>query len=304
MKNKSYLLCAVALFVSAACFGESANISIGTFNIKCAQTPDANNWAQRSDSVKRLVRFHDFDVIGTQEGWLHQLDDIKSDDSIYEYVADPREDGEQKGETCAIFYKPSKYDLLLNGRFWLSETPSKPSMGWDARHKRICTWVKLRDKASKKIFFVFNVHLDNLGARARANSARLLVEKIKSTAGKDPFFLVGDFNSSPSSEAILYLTTKGFIDAKNASRTPPYGPKETWHNYTCAPVEKQPDRIDCILVSPGIEIERYGVLTDRLCDLIKDDSIFGANANSKGARWSNIRTPSDHYPVLVKAVIK
>lgn len=49
--------------------------------------------------------------------------------------------------------------VLAQGHFWLSETPDRPSMGWDGRCcKRIASWAQLKDQRTGKAFFVFNAH--------------------------------------------------------------------------------------------------------------------------------------------------
>jgi len=35
-----------------------------------------NAWSHRKEMVKGLIRFHQIDIVGTQEGFKHQLDDI------------------------------------------------------------------------------------------------------------------------------------------------------------------------------------------------------------------------------------
>ena len=80
----------------------------------------------------------------------------------------------------AIFYKKDKFKVLASGDFWLSETPNKPGLGWDATCcNRICSWLYLQDKKSKKKFYFFNVHFDHQGQIARRESSKLILEKIK-----------------------------------------------------------------------------------------------------------------------------
>ncbi len=295
-------LCSAILFLVSASVVFASEFNVATFNLRVAQTPKANSWDKRSDSIKRLVRFHDFDVFATQEGWLHQLDYIKGNDGMYAYVADPRDDGKEKGETSAVFYKPSKFELLMNGRFWFSDTPNEPSLGWDAQYKRVCSWAKLRDKSSGKTFFVFSLHFDHRGKGARMSSSKLLVQKAKSIAGEDPVILMGDFNSPASGAPVLYLLSNGYKDAYSVSKLPPYGPEETFHDFTGTPV-KGGGRIDLILVSPSVDVLKYGVLSDRLCTLTKQETRFGSN-KPEDMEWSALRHPSDHYPVMAKVLLK
>ena len=61
----------------------------------------------------------------------------------YKYVGVGRDDGNRKGEYCAIFFNEKKYKLLKNSTFWLSERPNEVSIGWDAALERICTYALL-----------------------------------------------------------------------------------------------------------------------------------------------------------------
>ena len=69
----------------------------------------------------------------------------------------------KKGEYAAIFYKKNQLSLLDSGNFWLSPTPERASLGWDAACIRICTWGKFQDKVSGKQFYFFNTHMDHVG---------------------------------------------------------------------------------------------------------------------------------------------
>lgn len=51
----------------------------------------------------------------------------------YSFIGVGRDDGKEQGEYSAIFYKRELFDVLDSGTFWLSPTPEKPSLGWDAR---------------------------------------------------------------------------------------------------------------------------------------------------------------------------
>ena len=56
-----------------------------------------------------------------------------------------RDDGKEKGEMMALYYKRDRFEKLDSGHFWLSETPDVPgSKSWGAWSTRMCTWVKLQ----------------------------------------------------------------------------------------------------------------------------------------------------------------
>ncbi|WP_367753482.1 hypothetical protein [Flavobacterium sp. WC2430] len=70
----------------------------------------------------------------------------------YKYAGVGRDDGMKKGEFSAVFYNTNKLKAVKEGTFWLSETPNKISVGWDASMDRICTYVLLKNLKTKQQF--------------------------------------------------------------------------------------------------------------------------------------------------------
>lgn len=259
---------------------KSAEITIATYNLRYNNQGDGvNAWPNRKENVKALIQFHDFDIFGTQEALRGQLNDV-AELKEFAFIGKGRDDGKEGGEHSAIFYKKSRFNVLESGDFWLSETPDKPGLGWDATCcNRIASWAKFMDTASGKEFYFFNVHFDHQGVEARRQSGFLMVKKIKEIAGNSITILTGDFNSTPETEQIK--TISGLLkDSHDVTEQKPYGPEGTFNSFKFdAAMDK---RIDYIFVSKGIEVKKYGVLTDA-----KDQ-----------------RYPSDHQPVMIKAVLK
>lgn len=256
------------------------NIRVATFNLRMDTPKDSlNSWPNRKDFVNHLIQYHDFDIIGTQEGFHHQLQDI-SRLKEYAFYGSGRDDGKTKGEHSAIFYKPAKFQLLKSGDFWFREDSSKPGLGWDATCcNRIASWVKLKDKKSGKEFYVFNAHYDHQGVIARKESSKLMLRKINEIAKGSTVIVTGDFNSTPDSEAIQTMKTQ-LLDSYEITQLKPYGPVGTTNSFQfTAPMDK---RIDFIFVTKNIGVKKYAVLTDFL----------------------HQRYPSDHLPVVADLVIK
>lgn len=253
-----------------------AVINVATYNIRYDTPQDGiNAWPNRRDAVKALIRYHELDVFGTQEGLADQIDDL-AEMSEYAHVGVGRDDGKRAGEHSAIFYRKSRFSLLEHGDFWLSQTPDRPSMGWDAKCcKRIVSWAQLHDSESRKSFFVFSVHFDHEGVVARRESAKLLVQRISEIAGRRPVICVGDFNATPESEPIVTMQS-ALNDAYRISSAPPYGPVGTFNGFRLDVATTS--RIDYIFVTRDIKVLRYAVLTDSL----------------------DLRYPSDHFPVVAK----
>lgn len=255
-------------------------INVATYNLRLNIAVDGDNaWPNRKEHVKALIRYHEWDLFGTQEGLPDQIDDLAVMGD-FGYVGVGRDDGKRAGEFAAIFYRKNRFVVERNGDFWLSETPDVPSKGWDGRCcNRLATWAILRDKKTKKRFFVISAHFDHEGVIARRNSAHLMVKKIRAIAGKLPVLCLGDFNDTPESEP-LQIFLKDFSDARAISKTQPYGPDGTFNNFKLDAIMTR--RIDYILVNSRISVLKHATLTD-----------------SYAARW-----PSDHWPVVAKIVIR
>lgn len=260
---------------------KETTLNVASFNLRMDTPNDGvNAWPNRKEMVKGLIRFYELDIIGTQEGFTHQLDDILALDN-YAYTGVGRDDGKDAGEHSAIIYNKERFDLPESGNFWFSETPELPGKGWDATCcNRICSWAKFRDKSSGKVFFVFNAHYDHQGQQARKNSSLLLIEKIKKIAGSMPVFVTGDFNATPDSKPIKIIYDSGILkDSYLVTEEPPYGTVGTFNSFSLdAPME---NRIDYIWVTPQVTVKKYGVL---------NDIQYG-------------RFPSDHFPVMIKATL-
>lgn len=280
MKSKHLFLgCCLFLLCGLSIHGQE--LSLMSYNIKYANENDGeNSWSKRRGFITSQMKFYEPDIFGVQEAVKLQVDHFKDSLNGYVYVGAGREDGKQAGEYSAIFYKKDRFNLINSETFWLSETPSKVSTGWDAALPRVCTYALFEDLESEKKFWVFNTHFDHMGIEARKNSAQLILDKIATINTEDlPIFLSGDFNLEPDSQGIQ-LITKKLQDSKEVARLVSFGSEGTFNGYDFeeAPVR----RIDYIFVNDKVKIEKYGVLTD-----------------SKMQHY-----PSDHFPVLVFAELK
>lgn len=274
------LLLIACLLMQIAVAQPANNLRVASYNLRYNTPNDGENaWPNRSEMVKSLIRYHQIDLFGTQEGLRGQLNDIAQLPG-WAFVGKGRDDGKEAGEHSAIFYKKDRFTLLDTGDFWLSETPDKPGKGWDATCcNRICTWARFRDKQTKKEFYFFSAHFDHQGVEAQRQSGRLMVEKINAIAKNEPVIFVGDLNSTPDTEQVKTIQTL-LRDAYQVTKQPPYGPVGTFTGFKSdAPLN---DRIDYVFVSKGIDVRSYAALTDRL----------------------DQRFPSDHLPVVVDVVIR
>ncbi|MDR0938815.1 MAG: endonuclease/exonuclease/phosphatase family protein [Mediterranea sp.] len=265
-----------SLCVSCEIEHKTVTLNVASYNLRMDTPADSLlSWTHRKDDVRALIRFHNFDLVGTQEGFKHQLDDL-CDSVRYAYTGHGRDDGKDAGEHSAIIYKKERFDILRSGDFWLSPTPDQPGKGWDATCcNRVCSWAEFRDKLTKRTFYLFNVHFDHEGEVARRESGYLMVRKMKEIAGDAPIVCTGDFNSTDDTEQVKTLSAY-LNDTRQVSQVPPYGPSGTFNRRFHNPVGSR--RIDYIFTSGTFSVLRYVVVSDN-------------NGNNY---------PSDHLPVAVE----
>lgn len=305
-KLLAVLFAAVAICASAESVLPPAEFNIATYNIRLPAHSDSvagNGWGTRLPHLAGLIRFHDFDIFGTQEGVCHQLDSLKSRLPGYEYIGVARDDGKRNGEHAAIFYDTAIFEVLDHGDFWLSETPDRPSLGWDAACRRVCTWGHFIHKPSGREFLYFNLHMDHIGVKAREESVALIKRKIKDFHIKGlPVFLSGDFNIDQNNPLIAGICDDGIFKDSYLSAGYVYEPNGTFNNFN--PRGFTASRIDHIFVSPDVEVVKYGILTDTYRVAPEGSKArFDDSLNVNVADYTS-RVPSDHYPVMLRVVIR
>jgi len=256
-------------------------MNIITYNIRYNTPSDMQNaWPNRRANVIELLKRHKADIFSVQEALYDQIMDLKDGISGYDYVGVGRDDGNINGEFSAIFYNSKRFTLMENGTFWLSQTPSIPSKSWDAALNRICTWARLKDKETRKSFYIYNTHFDHKGVKARKESAILILKKISEISARiDPVILTGDFNLTPDEKPLVLIRQK-LKDSRQISKTAAQGPEGTFNDFDFT--SKLENRIDYIFVNKMVEINKYSVITDS----------------------KNNHYPSDHLPVLVEIQFK
>ena len=270
-----FLLLTLTAFYSL----QGQELKVMTYNIKYDNVNDTiNNWNDRKEKLVELIEHYGPSFIGTQEALHRQVTYIDSSLTDFSYIGVGREDGKQKGEYSAIHYDSTLYKVLKEDTFWLSETPEKPSVGWDAALERICTYGLFENKDTGEKMWVFNTHFDHKGEMAREKSAELIVEKIKEI-NKDhlPVVLTGDFNLTPDQKPIQHI--KEYMkDGQEITSNPFYGPSGSFNGFDPDMVLDR--RIDYIFVK-NLHVENYTHIDDRM---------------------ENLKYISDHLPVMATVV--
>ena len=254
--------------------------SVITYNIKYDDYSNGeNSWNVRKVALLDLINTLSPDILGIQEGLIHQVEFLASKMNDYKYVGVGREDANRKGEHCAIFFNEKKYKLLKNSTFWLSESPNEVSIGWDAALERICTYSLLETINGGNKIWVFNTHFDHVGNIAREESARLILEKIKMlNIQEEPVLVMGDFNALEKSKVIDILR-QSLNDTMRDADIKHKGPIGTFNNFLNN--QEIIKRIDYIF-SKGFQTISHQHVDKRL---------------------DNGNHISDHFPVFVKVKV-
>ena len=237
----------------------SENLKVMSYNIRLGSGKDGtNSWALRYTATEEMLKDQKPDVFGVQEALDYQVHYIE-DMCGYESVGVGREDGKKEGEHMSIFWNKKTVSMLKWGTFWLSETPEKPSMGWDAECFRTATWALMKDKKTGKKFYFVNTHLDHEGKEAQKNGLKLIVEKIAEMNPEGlPMVLTGDFNIEPSNPALADLDARMQSTRKIAQKTDDLTTYNGWG--------KSSMMIDYIYVSGFSSCPEYQTVTKRYAD--------------------------------------
>ncbi|MBN2572167.1 MAG: endonuclease/exonuclease/phosphatase family protein [Ignavibacteriales bacterium] len=252
-------------------------LRVMSFNIRYDNPNDGKNiWDNRKDQMIEMLNCYQPDFIGLQEALINQLSYITNGLQNYSYIGVGREDGKEKGEFSPILFDTSKFELIRQKTFWLSETDDIVSVGWDAALERICTYGLFKERRTEELFHVFNTHFDHMGDTARLMSAKLIMKKIdKFTNDSSKIILMGDFNCELDSEPISII--KNELDyGADVSLKRLYGPDGTFNGFNESIIITE--RIDFIF------IKNLQVLTYRHID----------------DRTKNNNFISDHLPVIVE----
>jgi endonuclease/exonuclease/phosphatase family metal-dependent hydrolase len=257
----------------------AAPLRVMSFNIRYGTAGDGENrWEKRRDFLVETIRRFDPDLLGTQETLAFQADFLSAQLPGYTRVGVGRDDGKDKGEQAAIFFKSARFEKVASGHFWLSETTEQPgSRSWDAAITRMVTWAKLRDRQCDRVFLWLNTHWDHQGPQARLESAKLMRRWLAERDARGPVIITGDFNSTEDSPPyrLLLGAAEDALKLTDCYRQvhPARQPDEaTFHAFTG---KRDGSRIDWILCSP--QFTPLEAAMDR--------------SNRDG------RYPSDHFPV-------
>ena len=239
---------------------EADTVRIMSFNVR-------NGELERGKNVPQLIADYMPDSVGLQEcegTWYMTLQAYLKGD--YGIVGVGRLTGiKYIGESTAIMYRKDKYNLVDSGTIWLSETPDKVSVGWDAQHNRTCTWVVLENKETGEQYAHLNTHLDHIGPQARTNGLQLVLDLADSF--DMPVVVTGDFNFPKSDPLYTQLVSGNLTDTQAIAEVTMDG--KTYHGYNGG---EDGEPIDFICVNGKVNsVKEYRIIRENYGDTYVSD---------------------------------
>lgn len=258
-------------------------VRVMSFNIRYINPGDTGTqtWLARRDHAAQVIREDKADVIGLQEAFRSMLDDISVRVPGYQEIGVGREDGNTKGEYAAILVKKDRFDVIDSGTFWLSDTPTVvASATWKNRVTRICTWAKLEERATKRVLYFYNTHLDHESQEAREKGVAMILSRIAALPTATPVIFTGDFNAAEDNPAIVNIkvSPRHLVDTwRELNLTVPLAESGTMSMFTGV---RDTAKIDYIFVPTGTQVVDAEIVRRNINDVY----------------------PSDHYPLRASVV--
>ena len=181
-------------------------------------------WPIRKKALQTALDATRPDILCVQEALEQQLEFLAGVLPGHHRVGVGRDDGRRAGESCAIYFDRNRFLELGAGTFWLEDPVDVPAMNRLWGPKRICTWVRLRDRETGRSLRVYNTH-QYLTEPARVEAVRIILAKIDTEDPSDAVLIAGDFNAPPETQDRRLFEAVGFISAaQRAALRPPRRP--------------------------------------------------------------------------------
>ena len=280
---------------------EAGPLRVMSFNIRgfSHRGDGTNRWGNRAALNVATIKRYAPDLIGFQELRDESLAIYRDKLPEYAHILGLVAGNKAPYEYNAIFFDPTRLEVLDSGGFWLSETPDRHSSAWRTRGARSANWAKFGSPSAGFSFLHLNTHLDHMSSLARAKGSELILRKATELQAEDglPAVLTGDFNCLPGSLPYRTFAKNGFEDTFLAVGNEDNKYANTFHAFEglryfllrCGDRVRhgrKPRRIDWILLKNGrrrLRTESHEILRNR---------------NAKPAIY-----PSDRYPILATLVL-
>jgi len=251
-----------------------STLKILTCNIRFYGAKDGDNaWEHRKDFCAEVIRGEEPDLIGFQEMWAEQYDDLTRALPGYDTFAMVDEPTGKRPMNC-IFYRRERFVRVSAGGYWLSETPHVAgTKSWDSVCVRLANWVRLNDSVTGREFRFVNTHLDHVGQTARERQAALIAADAAAYPEEYPQILTGDMNCDTRNPAIDNLKAGGWVDT--------YGqiyetedPGHTFHAFRGPDHSGKVGKMDWIFVRGQVQVTDAGVITTSRDNRYPSDHYF------------------------------
>ncbi len=243
MIRKIVILSVSLLAALALQAGEMPRFKAGTYNIFTSDSrlkvikanPNVSEqryWCHSATAVGDMIVHLDCDILGLQEicdsiwnGPRNIRDIVASKGLEYKWILYPNTTHGNISYDNAIGYKPSVFECLESGIFWLAGVFDRPEMAPDAPKgsMRPCVWGRFRHTASGREFYFLSAHLlvsrkqedGSWSHEGNKYNARMIRQWTNEHIPDNiPSILVGDMNVDDKAKHFLSLAQSRFMDAR------------------------------------------------------------------------------------------
>jgi len=275
---------------------------VGTYNILFDRYDDKmekkHRWPQRLPRVVSLIKNMGCDVIGLQEPYQHQMEDLEKHlGSLYAFVP---LDGAPGKEVNPLLISKKRFEVIESREWPLRVKNSR----LEDKNKRLLL-VQIKDKRTGQELFIGNVHFSFQRVAHREEEALMLNRYMRKVFHREklPLIIVGDFNLFPNRPDMKrfpfldgdvvesHVLGNSFRDARVAALLGHVGPTGSYTNNPGETEDRHPAPVtgvgttwlmlDRIFISPRITPIMHATISDRI------DGEF----------------PSDHLPVICDLLV-
>jgi endonuclease/exonuclease/phosphatase family metal-dependent hydrolase len=231
-------------------------------------------WPIRKRALETALSATAPEILCVQEALHEQVTALANLLAGHGHIGVGRDDGRSAGEYCAVFFDRGRFEEREGGTFWLEEPAAVPPQNTRFGPKRICTWVRLRDRKTDRFLRVYNAH-SYLTESAQLAAARIILAHIAEGDPSDAVLLTGDFNAPPESPSRLLFEKSGVQSSARLA-----GDSSSIPTYQFYGIRTR--SLDDVLVNGDWQVEARRVLD------VKPGNTF----------------PSDHFGVMADLVLK
>jgi endonuclease/exonuclease/phosphatase family metal-dependent hydrolase len=253
---------------------DPALVRVVTWNIHCGQDHGPPwkqfDWEVRKHALQSALDEARPDILCVQEATPQQVAFLEEVLPGHGRVGVGRDDGQSAGEHCAIYFNRQRFEEIDGHTFWLEEPIDQPRAGSGLEVKRICTWVRLRDRVSNRTLRLYNTHL-YLTEGPRGTAAAIIRAHIAAGEPSDAVLLTADFNATATAPSRRRFREVGLTDSVERAGQP--GGQPTFQLYGVGI-----RNIDGILVDQHWRVHRHVLLKGKPRNTFPSDH-FGVLAD-------------------------